>query len=184
MSCFSLPHANKSKCGCWFPAPMAFPAHQGGLLQRGSSATSASSKGGVALFQPNQTLYLPPGCWSYNLHPKPMLRFSFFDSCGPRSPGYSETSGTVTGINLCNYINQFSPTTLWEVSHCHPWQVNLWAPSAWCLSKPATLSLQAASRDLLMGQHLLNTDFCSLQLAKIILKACLGVWQSFWWLVA
>lgn len=181
MSCFSLPHGNKWECGCRFPAPMAFPAHQGGLRQQGSSASSVSSKGGTAVFHPNQTLYLPCGCWSYNLRPKMMLHFSFFDSCVPRSPGYSETSGAATDINLCNYINQFSQTALWEVSHCHPWQVNPWAPSSWCLSKPAMLSLQAPARDLLMAQHLLNTDFCSPQLAKF---ACLGVWQGFWWLVA
>lgn len=89
-----------------------------------------------------------------------------------------------SNTNIWNYINQFSQTALWEVSHCHPWWVNLWAPSAWCLSKPAMLSLQASARDLLMGQHLLNTDFHSPQLAKFVLKACLGVWQGFWWLVA
>lgn len=177
MSCFSLPHGKKAKCGCWFPALMAFPANQGEALlspPREELLCSILTKHFIYPMGVDPTISIQR--WRYVS--------LFFDSCVLRSPGYSEISGTVTDINPCNYINQFSQTVLWEVSHCHPWRVNLWAPSAWCLFKAAMLSLQAPARDSLMGQHLLNTGFRSLQLAKFVLKACLGVWQGFWWLVA
>lgn len=91
-------------------------------------AVSVSSRGGVALFLPNQTLELVTSFTLRGHTVSVQRRRYIFVLLTPRCQELQESSepfGTVRGINLYNYINHFSQGALWKVCHCHQWRVQI-----------------------------------------------------------